>query len=275
MHDLNFVTSKDGTTIHYHKRGHGPGLILVHGVLSSSSDYLKLAGHLESHFTVYLIERRGRGRSGPQGTEYSIKKEWEDLDALQEIAQATILFGHSYGGLIALEYARKNSFLKTVVVYEPGISVDGAISMAWVPAYKKLLSQKKYLSALSIFSRYTGPAPARTTPPWLTKLLLLVFIRTKKRKKMYRLLPENLQEHLEVAKKDNTYKNYDEISANLLMLCGGKNRLEYVVRSSVVLLEVLPCAVLKVFPKLDHFGPDVTGPLEVATAIREFFIAHH
>jgi pimeloyl-ACP methyl ester carboxylesterase len=275
VQEVNFVRSKDGTVINFHKSGSGPALILIHGVLSSSSDYLKVARHLGKHFTVYIIERRGRGCSGLQGIEYNIEKECEDIEALQEIAQATILLGHSYGGLIAMEYARKNTLLKKIVVYEPGVSVDGAISMEWVPKYKRLLAEKKYLTALSVFSKSTGPVQAKKTPLWLMNLLLLIFIREKRRRKMYRLLHENLQEHLEVAKKNNTYRNYGEISAKVLLMRGGKSGLEYVVMSATALSEVIPSLVVKVFQKLDHFGPDITGPFEVAAAATEFFLANN
>jgi pimeloyl-ACP methyl ester carboxylesterase len=79
---------------------------------------------LSEHFTVHTIERRGRGESGPQGDDYSIVKECEDVLALQAETGAALLVGHSYGGLVALEVARNNRAFSRIAVYEPGVS-DG------------------------------------------------------------------------------------------------------------------------------------------------------
>ena len=77
------VTSADGTTIAYETLGTGAGLIVVGGVLSTARNYMDLGRELAGSFTVHLMERRGRGASGPQGPGYSIEKECEDLLAVQ------------------------------------------------------------------------------------------------------------------------------------------------------------------------------------------------
>lgn len=60
---MNKVQSKDGTLIAYSTSGSGPPLVLVHGILGSSIRW-PILPLLERHFTVYAIERRGRGESG-------------------------------------------------------------------------------------------------------------------------------------------------------------------------------------------------------------------
>jgi len=37
------VTSKDGTTIGYRQLGHGPGVVLLHGMMSSGQNHMQLA----------------------------------------------------------------------------------------------------------------------------------------------------------------------------------------------------------------------------------------
>ena len=66
------VQSADGTTISYLSLGSGPAVIVIPGALSLASDYTAFARALAENFTVYTIERRGRGLSGPQGNDYSI-----------------------------------------------------------------------------------------------------------------------------------------------------------------------------------------------------------
>src|SRR5690242_2288681 len=97
------VRSADGTTIGYLSVGAGPPVLVIPGVLSMAGDYAAFASALAEHFTVHTLERRGRGVSGPQGDDYGIGKECEDVLALRAATGASLLVGHSYGGLIALE----------------------------------------------------------------------------------------------------------------------------------------------------------------------------
>ena len=61
------ITSPDGTTIGYRRLGTGPGLVILHGAMESSQSHLQLAEALAGDLTVYLPDRRGRGRpaAGP------------------------------------------------------------------------------------------------------------------------------------------------------------------------------------------------------------------
>jgi pimeloyl-ACP methyl ester carboxylesterase len=161
------VFSRDGTKISYLSQGSGPAVIVIPGALSMADDYTAFARALAEHFTVHIIERRGRGQSGPQGDDYSIAKECEDVLALQQKSGACFLVGHSFGGLVALEVARHNPSLTKIAVYEPGVSIDGSIPMDWMPGFEKKLAEKKYLDAFVEFSLSLGPRRARKIPPWL------------------------------------------------------------------------------------------------------------
>jgi len=266
------VISNDGTIISYQVTGAGPGLILIHGVLSMAADYNQLAEALGENFTVYSLERRGRGLSGPQGKDYQIAKECEDVNALQQKTGASYLVGHSYGGLIALETARISTAFKKIAVYEPGVSVDGSISMAWVDKYEQYLADGKYLDALCVFSIETAPGNAKATPLWLMRILLPLIIKKNELQKMYMLLHANLNEHLEVANKNNTYENYHCIASDVLLMSGGKSNLKWVKKAVAVLSNTIPSIELREFAKLDHFGPDKTGPADVAETIKEYFL---
>ena len=266
------VLSQDGTKISYLTMGSGPSVLVVPGALSMAVGYAAFASALAEHFTVHIIERRGRGESGPQGDDYSIAKEREDVLALLQKTGASLLVGHSFGGLVTLEVARNNPSLTKVAVYEPGVSIDGSIPMHWMPGYQKKLAEKKYLDAFVEFSLAVGPERARTTPPWLMKLLLPLFLKSHERKLMFALLPENLREHQEVARLDNSYENYREIPAHVLLMYGGKSNVTWVDLSMQRLAAVLPRSETKEFPKLDHFGIDKKAPQEVARAVSMYFL---
>src|SRR5258708_25581391 len=217
------VFSRDGTKISYLTLGSGPSVIVIPGTLSMAADYAAFARALAEHFTVHIIERRGRGESGPQGDDYSIAKECEDVLALSAETGASFLVGHSFGGFVALEAARHNPSLTKIAVYEPGVSIDGSIPMDWMPGFEKKLAEQKYLDAFVELSRSIGPRRARTTPPWLMKLLTVLFMSTHERKQRLGLLRECLREHQEQARLDNSYEHYREIEASVLLMYGGKN----------------------------------------------------
>jgi pimeloyl-ACP methyl ester carboxylesterase len=266
------VRSRDGTTISYRTVGQGPAVIVVPGAMSSAGDYAGFADALAEDFTVHTIERRGRGLSGPQGDHYGIGKECEDVAALRQQTGARYLVGHSYGGLVALEAARNNPALTRIAVYEPGVSVDGGIPMAWAPRYRQRLAEGKYLDAFAEFAIATGPPRAQKMPRWMMRLVLLLMLRAERRRQLYRLLPANLLEHQEVARLDNTYHHYREVSAPTLLMFGGRSGLTWVAPAIDRLAEVLPASESRAFPTLDHFGPDQTGPREVAEAVKQYFL---
>jgi hypothetical protein len=73
--------------------------------------YAKLAAALGDAYTVHAIDRRGRGPSGRQGPDYSIDREVEDAIAVLDATGSAVVFGHSYGGLVALERIIPNATL--------------------------------------------------------------------------------------------------------------------------------------------------------------------
>lgn len=265
------VRSQDGSKIAYLTMGSGPAVLVIPGALSMAASYSAFASALAEHFTVHIIERRGRGLSSPQGDDYSMTKECEDVVALQRETGASLLVGHSYGGLIALEVARNNPSLTNIAVYEPGVSIDGSIRMDWIPSYTKKLAAKKYLDAFVAFTLGVGPDNLRNTPPWLMKLMLPLFVSSHERKLMLGLLPQNLREHQEVGRLDNSYGYYREITADVLLMYGGKSNSTWVRTIVARLTTVLPHLKAQEFPKLDHFGIDKRAPREVANVVSAYF----
>jgi pimeloyl-ACP methyl ester carboxylesterase len=120
----SFVTSKDGTIIGYRQMGNGPGLILLHGGISSSQYFMKLGKALSDNFTVFIIDRRGRGLSGPFGDDYCLQREVEDLDALLKKTNANYVFGASSGGLIAMHASITLPDIHKIISYEPVVYVN-------------------------------------------------------------------------------------------------------------------------------------------------------
>ena len=122
------VVAPDGTRITWQRSGTGPALVIAVGAFCDSSTTRGLTELLESDFTVYEYDRRGRGGSG-DGPEYSPEQEAQDLAALiGEIDEpgGPFLYGHSSGAIIALEAAAAGVPMRSIAAFEPPFtSVDG------------------------------------------------------------------------------------------------------------------------------------------------------
>ena len=134
------VTSKDGTSIAYEKRGEGSALILVDGALCyrAFGPMTHLAELLAAHFTVYTYDRRGRGDSGSTKP-YALAHEIEDIGALiAEAGGIAFVFGTSSGACLALEAAiALGDKIKKLALYEPPYNADGAARQEWIDYVRK------------------------------------------------------------------------------------------------------------------------------------------
>lgn len=100
-----------------------PIVVLVHGSMDRSAGLLRLSRRLDDKFRVFRYDRRGYGRSVDNHGPYTMSDQVGDLAALlaewAPSEHATLVFGHSYGGNIALALADQHPELVTAVsVYE-------------------------------------------------------------------------------------------------------------------------------------------------------------
>lgn len=118
------VTSKDGTSIAYEHSGTGPPLVLVHGTTADHTRWRPILLSLEERFTVYAVDRRGRGGSGDAAT-YALAREFEDVAAVVDsIDQPVHLLAHSYGALCSMEAALLTGNIRKLILYEPPFSTS-------------------------------------------------------------------------------------------------------------------------------------------------------
>jgi aminoacrylate hydrolase len=94
------------TALYWERHGRGPALILGAGLGGVGSYWTPNLPELTSHFTVYLFDQRGTGKSSIEAVQ-SIEQMSDDLIAVMdhaELAEATYL-GHSTGGAIGVATA--------------------------------------------------------------------------------------------------------------------------------------------------------------------------
>ena len=117
------VLSGDATAIAVWTSGEGQPLVLVHGGAADHTRWAPVLPALEKHFTVYAMDRRGRGQSG-DGDDYALEREFEDVAAVVDSAgEGVRLLGHSSGGLCALEAALITDNVRKLILYEPSMGV--------------------------------------------------------------------------------------------------------------------------------------------------------
>ncbi|HEY0534089.1 MAG TPA: alpha/beta hydrolase [Actinoplanes sp.] len=149
---METVTSRDGTTIAFHRTGDGPAVVLVTGALGTRGSG---PGELEvllaaAGFKVFGYDRRGRGDSGDTPP-YAVEREVEDLEAVIGAAGGTAyVYGMSSGGQLALRSARTLPQIHKLAVYEPPIIVDDSREPL-PPDYVERLDGASPGEALTIF----------------------------------------------------------------------------------------------------------------------------
>ena len=116
--------STDSTLLAYHQSGEGPPLLLVHGTGASSARWLPIIPSLAEQFSVYALDRRGRGDSD-DSPHYSLQREVEDVASLVDaVREPVFLLGHSFGAICALEATLLTPHVHKLILYEPPIPIE-------------------------------------------------------------------------------------------------------------------------------------------------------
>jgi pimeloyl-ACP methyl ester carboxylesterase len=156
---LEHVTSSDGTSIGVWRSGTGPVLVLVHGTTADHTRWSRVLPGFSEHFSVYAMDRRGRGASGDAVT-YSIKQEGRDIAAVvDQVSRPRTLLGHSYGGLCSLEAALLVD-LDRLILYEPPLPAGiPMVSSETIATLDDLIARGRREDAVLVFFREVVGAP--------------------------------------------------------------------------------------------------------------------
>lgn len=169
------VISPDGTTIAYDEVGSGPALILVDaaGHYRGFSSFAGLVDRLADDFTVFHVDRRGRGES-TDTQPYAVQREIDDIAALIDRAGGSAyLYGFSSGALLALHAASAGLSIPKLAVLEPPIDPDEdrAARQAFTPELVDTLTTQGADAAVGFYLTGIGVPEEmitgmRGTPTW-------------------------------------------------------------------------------------------------------------
>ena len=110
--------------ISYYSEGKGETIVFIHGGQEDFRVFMPQVELLHDRFQVVTYSRRYNFPNDNKiNGDYSAKTETEDLRVLvTKLGKQVHLVGHSYGGLIALEFALSNpQMVKSLVLSEPAL----------------------------------------------------------------------------------------------------------------------------------------------------------
>ncbi|OJT21908.1 hypothetical protein BO221_24445 [Archangium sp. Cb G35] len=237
--------SRDGTTLAYTRTGSGPSLVLVHGTNYDHSTWDAVLPALAGHFTVYALDRRGRGRSG-DASAYSIEREYEDLATLVDaVPGPVVLLGHSFGGICALGASLLTRNLGKLILYEPPFApLERFGSPEALVRMEVLVREGRQAEVLETFLRALISVPEvevqrmKTLPAWSAQVASAHTLAREGRV-------------VEAAWRD--LKRYAALSVPALLMRGGVSP-PLCTEVSEALQGVLPRSHLSVLPEQGHFA---------------------
>ena len=148
--------------VNYVQKGEGAPVLLIHGIAASLHDWDELVPALaENGYSAYALDLLGHGKSGkPRVRAYQMEWLFEHfagwIDSLS-LTQPLVLCGHSLGGYLALEFARRfPSRTRSLILSNPYYRL-GQLS-----ALLRLSYHRPHLNGLII----------ERTPHWMFRMII-------------------------------------------------------------------------------------------------------
>jgi pimeloyl-ACP methyl ester carboxylesterase len=255
---LRHVEAPDGVRIACEVSGSGPPLVAVHGAGSARWSFDMLRPHLEDRFTVVAIDRRGRGDS-TDGAEYAVERECDDVAAVvRDAGHRALLFGHSYGGLVAAGAALQLD-LPGLALYEP-VMGGGLATGETIERWERLIESGERDTVTREFLRdlagYDDATIARLerTPLW------------EARREIVPTVPRELRAALAHPFDE---LHLGDLAVPTLLLVGSESP-AWAVRSVEAHAGVIPRAETRVLEGHGH-AANLTGPDLLAAELARFF----
>ena len=257
------MRSADGTRINFRRLGSGPALVLVHGSVSTHTDWMPVARLLADRFTCFAMDRRGRAKSGEGIAPYSVEREYEDIAAVLAAAAVAgprpALAAHSYGAICALGTAMRYP-VPRLVLYEPPFPVGGLIAGENLPPYVRAIQEGDPDKALALGLAAFPRMPAEA----------ILTLRASRAWPQLRTLARSWIRELEVMDSlSPDLEQYRALSCPSMLLMGSVSPEHPMLDASRALARVLPGVRVEQLQGQGH-GAMRKSPEMVARLIRDF-----
>ncbi|HIT75400.1 MAG TPA: alpha/beta hydrolase [Candidatus Avipropionibacterium avicola] len=220
-------------------KGSGPDVVVVHGSGLAARDYRLLLQALCQDFTVHLYDRRGRGGSSDNGISYSVRTEVSDLAAVMAATGSRRVFGHAYGGFVALQAAREHDWDR-VVTYDAAVSIDRDTPDWWVGDFEEAVAAGDHGRAAALLVKGLDLVPVVSRIPLsLGTPIGRIYAASPFGKDWNSRAGATLAEVGEVLSHDGPATDYAGITARTTLCVGGASA-PWFRRSAEAILPVLP-----------------------------------
>jgi pimeloyl-ACP methyl ester carboxylesterase len=171
-----------GLKTNYTKTGSGSPIILLHGWGCDLTIFSQLQQELEKTNEVYTIDLPGFGMSEVPNNVWGVSDYANFLGEFikNEDIQNPMLFGHSFGGKISIQYASQNKIEKLILTGSSGIKphhkFKRKLKIYLLKKIKKIttlfLSKKKSSEIIEKYRKKVGSIDYRNADGMLRKILV-------------------------------------------------------------------------------------------------------
>jgi pimeloyl-ACP methyl ester carboxylesterase len=240
--------------------GSGPTLLFVHGGVGDRTRWTPMFPLLAPKFTACAMDRRGRGASG-DSPEYSLSKEAEDVAAVVNSRPGRVfVFGHSYGGVAALEATFLTTRIARLMLYEPPLHEPVGNNLAVAARVEEMVKKGELEQALNTFqTEIVKQSPEeiarmKARPTWAGLVAsMAVHARQMSALAAYRFDASRMR----------------SVTMPTLLLIGEATASPYARQSIAALRDSLPKPTLVVLPRQEHNAMEA-GREALANAIITF-----
>ncbi len=230
----------------------------MHGTTADRTRWSPVLPALEERFSVYAVDRRGRGASG-DGTAYAIERECEDVAAVVDAIGGPVeLLGHSYGARCSLGAALLTHNLRRLILYEPAPTGDVS-PPGFIDQLQRDLDAGDREKVLTTFFREIVRVPPQelatlqSSPAWQGRIKAArTIVRELRAAKQYAFQPER----------------YKTFATPTLLILGGDSPPPF--KAAIDELHAaIPGSQIVVLPGQRHTAMD-TGPALFTTEVIRF-----
>ncbi|CAH0182041.1 2-succinyl-6-hydroxy-2, 4-cyclohexadiene-1-carboxylate synthase [Arthrobacter sp. Bi83] len=250
----------------------GSGVVVVTASMVTAADYTRFAQKLSAALgrPVHTFNRRGRGGSSEQPGDYTLDVDIHDLDAVMKHTSSTDVFGHSFGGAVALHAARHLP-VERLAVYDPAVSVNHSVKADWTTEYERATAAGDDDRALAVLLRglETGGAFSSRMPLSMLTLANKFTAATTVGKQQREMMRTGVREIKAIIAADMPAEPFLELPLETLIIVGEKSPAYFGVACGQI-HDVLSGSSYTILPGFGHDGVN-RAPDKLITELSDFF----
>jgi pimeloyl-ACP methyl ester carboxylesterase len=269
------ITTPDGGTLELFTTGAelasaGSGVVVVPASMVTAADYTRFAQKLSAELgrPVHTFNRRGRGSSSPQADDYTLDADIRDLDAVMKHTSSTDVFGHSFGGAVALHAARTLP-VERLAVYDPAVSVNHSVKADWTAEYERATATGDDDRALAVLTKGLEASAFSRMPLSMLTIANKLTAGTHLGKQMREMMRTGVREIKAIIAADMPAEPFLELPLETLIVVGEKSPAYFGVACGQI-HDVLSGSSYTILPGSGHDGV-LRAPDKLITELSDFF----